>query len=106
MIEHSHPRARAWERHRENLPHRGGWATRHHGNTVSQEQGLIDVVCDHHDGFAVLFPEAQQLILEFHTSESIEETEWFIQQQHFRLQRKSTGNADALAHTCGELMRV
>src|SRR5262249_43646242 len=34
MIEHLYPRARAWERYCENLPHCGRWTTRHHDDAV------------------------------------------------------------------------
>src|SRR5215470_1792408 len=36
MIEHLYPRARTWERHCEDLPHRGRWTTGHHDYAVSQ----------------------------------------------------------------------
>jgi hypothetical protein len=106
MIEHCSTGTWAWERYREELPDGRGGAARHHDHTVGQEQGLIDIVGDHHHRFAVLIPQSHELILEFHAGEGIEETERLIEQQDFGLEGKSTGNADALAHTGGQLIRV
>src|SRR5262245_13709495 len=106
MIEHCGTGAWAWERHCEDLSDRSGWTAGHHDDTVRQEQRLIDIVGDHHDGFAVLVPEPHELILEFHTGQGIEEAERLIEEQDFGLEGKSAGNADALAHTCGELIGV
>src|SRR5262249_275631 len=106
MIEHCRTGARAWEKHREYLPDCRSGAAGHHDYTVSQKQSLIDIVRDHHHGFAVLVPESHELILEFHAGEGIEETEGLIEQQDFGLEGKSTGNTDALAHTGGQLIGV
>src|SRR5262245_28489299 len=106
MIQHCRTGARAWERHREYLPDSRGGAAGHHDHTVGQEQSLIDIVGDHHHGFAVLVPESHELIIEFHASEGIEETERLIEQQDFGLEGKSPGNTDALTHTGGQLIGV
>ena len=106
MIQHCRTGERAWERHREYLPNGRGGAAGHHDDTVGQEQGLIDIVGDHHHGFAVLVPESHELILEFHAGEGIKETEGLIEQQDFGLESKSTGNTDALTHTGRQLIGV
>src|SRR5215510_5490716 len=106
MIEHWRTGAWAWEGHREYLPDCRGGATGHHDYTVSQEQSLIDIVGDHHHGFAVLVPQAHELILKLHAGEGIEETERLIEQQDFGLEGKSAGNTHTLAHTSGQLIRV
>ena len=106
MIEHCRTGARTWKWHRENLPDCRSRAAGHHDDTVGQEQSLIDIVGDHHHGFAVLVPESHELILEFHAREGIEETERLIEQQDFGLEGKSAGNTDALAHTGGQLIGV
>src|ERR687887_2694395 len=106
MIEHCRTGTRAWERHREYLTDCRGGAAGHHDYTVSQEESLIDIMGDHHYGFAVLVPQSHELILEFHAGEGIEETERLIEQQDFGLEGKSAGNTDALAHTGGQLIGV
>src|SRR5215831_15930294 len=106
MIEHCRTGTRAWERHSEYLPDCRGGTAGHHDHTVGQEQSLIDIVGDHHHGFAVLVPQSHELILKFHAGKGIEETERLIEQQDFGLEGKSAGNTNALAHTGGQFIGV
>src|SRR5262245_35519378 len=106
MIEHCRTGARTWKWHCENLPDCRSGAAGHHDYTVGQEQSLIDIVGDHHHGFAVLVPQSHELILKFHAGEGIKETERLIEQQDFGLEGKSAGNTDALVHTGGQLIGV
>src|SRR4029078_2903208 len=59
---------------------------------------------NHHHSFTRPFPQIDELILQFHASEDIKQTKWFVEQQHAWLYGKSTGNAHSLSHSGRQLL--
>jgi hypothetical protein len=93
------------ERHLEDLADRRRRPPRHHDDPAGEEQRLVDVVGHHEDGPALRLPERQQLLLEVHAGERVEQRERLVEEQQLRLERERAGDADPLLHAGGELAR-
>src|SRR5579864_7691648 len=61
---------------------------------------------DEENGFLLLAPQADELILHVVARHRIERTEGLIHQDNFRLKRQSAGNGDALPHSARKLVRI
>jgi DNA-binding transcriptional LysR family regulator len=53
-------------------------------------------VRDHDHRSAILLPEPQQLVLQVHAGEDVEQAERLVEQQHAGLEREGAGDAEAL----------
>ena len=61
---------------------------------------------DQHDGLAELALQAQELVLQPDPHDRVDGAEGLVHQQHRRVGGQRAGDADALALTAGELVRV
>lgn len=53
---------------------------------------------DHQDRLLIVLPEVDKLLLKLDAGDAVEHAEWFVEQQHFRIEREGARDADALAH--------
>ena len=98
--------ARSFKRHRDDLADRGGRAVGHQHDAVGEQQRLVNIVGDHEYRFMRFGAEPNQLVLQLHARHHVEQTERLVEQKHLGLQRKGAGDADALTHAGGKLLRV
>ena len=81
----------------------GGFrAIGHEDDAVTEVEGFVDIVGDHDDGFAVLFPEIEDEVLEFEAGEGVEHAEGFVEEEEARLLGEGAGDGDALLGALGE----
>ena len=78
----------------------------HQDDAVAEEQGLVDVVGDEDDGALFLFPDTRGLLLHEHTGLGVQLSERLVKEHDVRGVRIGAGDAHALLHTAGQLMRV
>ena len=98
--------ARPGEGHVEDPSDRRRGTVGHHDDPIGELKGFVHVVGDHHDGFALGLPERDQLILQIHPRQRIEERKRLVEQQEPRLEREGPRDAGALLHPRRQLARV
>ena len=76
-----------------------------HEDTVGEQYGLVDAVCDHQGGGAAFQPDALQLEIHSAPSHRIERSEGLIEQQELRLQRERAGDRHPLPHSTRQFRR-
>src|SRR5260221_8046734 len=79
---------------------------RHHGDFVSEIDGLGEAMGYEHDGLAGRRPDAQQLVAHGHARLLVERCERLIHQQHRWVLHQAARDRDALLHAAGELVRM
>ena len=77
-----------------------------HRHPVAHPDRLVDVVGHQHHGLAELGLEPAELVLQPAADDRVDGAERLVHQQHGRVRGERAGDADALALTTGELVRV
>ena len=70
---------------------------------VAEQEGLVDVVGDEHDGLAELALQAQQFTLEFVPHDRVDGAERLVHQQHVRIGDQAAADAHPLLLPAGQL---
>ncbi len=73
-------------------------------DSVGQQQTLVHVVGDQHDGLAIAFPDLFDLVLQGRSRERVQRAERFVEQQHLRIHRECSRNRNSLPHSTGEFV--
>ena len=73
---------------------------------VGQQERLVDVVGDEHDGLAELALQPVELGLQVGAHDRVDGAEGLVHQQDVRIRRKTTGHAHALLLTARELTGI
>lgn len=74
-------------------------AVTHQHDSVSEQNGFIDVVRNHEDGLPRRLHDAQQLVLDGASRKRVQRAKGFVQQEHLGLNRKGARDADPLLHS-------
>jgi len=78
-------------------------------DTIGQDDGFFDIVCDDENGARgnfVIEPQLEKFAAQRFRGEHVERRERLIHKKHFRLDDESAGDADALLHTAGEFLGI
>ena len=78
----------------------------HDHDLVAEQERLVDVVRDEHDGLAELALQSQQLLLQFGAHDRVDGAERLVHEQDVRVDRESPRDADALLLAARELAGV
>ena len=81
-------------------------AARQHDDLVGQVDRLLDRVRDEQEGLLLVLAQAQQVFLELAAGLLVDGRERLVHEQHVGVDGERAGEADALAHAAGELVRV
>src|SRR5580765_6725551 len=73
---------------------------------VTEQERLLDVVGDEHDGLAELALQPQQLVLELLAHDRVDGAERLVHEQDVRVADEPAGDPDALLLATGELARI
>ena len=82
---------------------------RQHQHAIAHQHRFLDVVGDHQDRFdrnAPFLPEVEQVGAQGFRGQHVERRERLVHQQNLRLHDQRAGEADALAHAAGKLLRI
>ena len=82
---------------------------REHEDAVAHQHRFLDVVGDHQDRLdrdAPFLPQVEQVGAQRFGGQHVERRERLVHQQDFRLDDQRAGEADALAHAAGKLLRI
>ncbi len=77
------------------------WIAAKDNNTVGQENGFVNVMCDYKNrarGKLVVKPKLQNFAAERLGSKYIERRKWLVHEKHFGLDHECTGNSNSLLH--------
>src|SRR5580658_106156 len=80
-----------------------------HDDPVGQQHGLFNVVRDNEDGLrgdGFLLPELEEFAAKVFGSEDIKRGEGLVHEEDFGLDDQGAGEANALTHAAGELLRI
>src|SRR3989338_7030542 len=77
-------------------------ASGHQHDLVGQQDSLIHIVRHHEHRVFRPHPDADQFLLNHATGEGIDLRKRFVEEQHFRLDRKGAGQPHALPHASGQ----
>ena len=78
----------------------------HHQDAVGEEDRLVHVVGDEHDGFRRLREDVGDLALELLARDGVERPERLVEQQDAGVERERPREPDALLHAAGNLVRI
>src|SRR5262245_46053894 len=98
--------ARPGEGHVEDPSDRRRGTAGHHDDPIGELKGFVHVVGDHDDGLAPGLPERDQLILQIHPRQRVEERERLVEQEEPRPEREGPRDAGSLLHPRRQLARV
>ena len=77
-----------------------------HGDAVAEQDRLVDVVGDEHDGLVQLALQLEELLLQLGPHDRVDGAERLVHQQHGRVGGEGAGHADALLLAARQLGRV
>ncbi len=83
----------------------GGGAGAHHDDAVGELHGLVDIVGDEDDGFALGLPDAQQFAAHDEAGDGIERAEGLVEKEHVGIDGERARYFEALLHAAGERRR-
>ena len=81
----------------------------HHDDPIGEEDGLLDIVRDHQDGFRrnrFGDPQLQQFTAQRLGAQHIQRAERFVEAEQVRLHRHRAGEAHLLPHAARQLARI
>ena len=78
----------------------------HHHHAIRQQHRLVDVVGDHHHRVAEPRMDLHDAVLQMGAGQRVERAERLVHQQHLGLHGERAGDADALLHAAGDLVRA
>ena len=77
-----------------------------HRDAVAEQDGLVDVVGDEHDGLVQLALELQELLLQLGPHDRVDGAERLVHQQHGGIGGEGSRHTDALLLAARQLRRV
>src|SRR5262249_26506929 len=92
------PRAWMGKRHGNFWTERGARPWRQRIDTIGQQDGLLDIVGNHHHCLAPLQPDARQFVLQRGAGERIERAKRFIEEEYLWVYSEPPRYRHALAH--------
>src|SRR6266508_2665280 len=75
-------------------------------DAIGEEYRLVHVVGDEQDRLRLTGEDVGDVALQLLARDGIERNERLVHQQHRRIERERAGNADALLHSTGYLVRI
>ena len=78
---------------------------RHHHDPGGEICSFRDRMGDKNNGFPILFPESQEMLIQLISDDFIERAERLVHQKQFRIKGQCPGNRNPLLHPAGKLPR-